>query len=80
MAWYGDGMTRDMSARGMYIESHTSPPLAAVVRCSVCLPPLEPGQHVLTGIAVGRVTRVDRTGFAVNSKVFVLRNDETREN
>lgn len=80
MAWFGDGITRDMSARGMYVVSETSPPLATVVRCNVCLPPLEPSQHVLTGIVVGRVIRVDETGFAVTSKVFVLRSDEARSN
>ncbi|MFB3814511.1 MAG: PilZ domain-containing protein [Terriglobales bacterium] len=70
------GVTRDLAAHGIFINANRQPPLSAVVRCQLLFPPLDNSakEPYLLGIAVGRVKRVEEDGFAVQTRLFYLRN------
>ncbi len=75
----GAGKTRDLSARGIFVETAACPPLSAIVRCELLVPNLDEDRinHWLRGTAVGRVVRSDaNVGFAISSRVFVLRDED----
>jgi len=73
----GEGITRDISARGAFILTPTCPPAEVMVRMEIFLPPLrEAGQSVRL-LTEGRVIRIEhpaaetaRDGFAVISEGF----------
>jgi hypothetical protein len=74
-----EGTTRDISPRGLFIETPDASFVQGVVRCFILLPPLlDAGweESDLEATVVGRVIRTESSGvsgFAVQSRVFVLR-------
>jgi hypothetical protein len=78
------GVTRDISAKGMFVRTGTVPPASVVVRCRLELPALDTRAPdvVHEAIAVGRVIRSDRDlppserGFALRTRAFVVRHEE----
>jgi hypothetical protein len=72
-----EGVTRDISAAGVFVLSEVFPPVSAIIRCEVLIPSLDVQAQgsLLEVIAVGHVVRAgESNGFAVRSKKFVLRD------
>lgn len=68
-----EGLTRDISVKGLFVASPDSPPVSAVVRCQVALPPLSGAAEPSTPVVlrgIGRVVRTDerRPGFAIRMR------------
>jgi hypothetical protein len=78
------GVTRDISAKGMFVRTGTIPPASAVVRCYLKLPALDTRAPdvVHEAIAVGRVVRSDgdlppsERGFALRTRAFVVKHED----
>lgn len=78
------GVTRDISARGMFVRTSTVPPPSAVVRCELELPALDTRAPDIVhhAVAVGRVIRSDQDlppserGFALRTRVFSVRHKD----
>jgi hypothetical protein len=75
----GEGMTRDMSAAGMFVSTAFRPQAATRVRVEVVLPPLQEGGSPVWVKVFGQVVRIESdraetAGFALTSQNFVLRN------
>jgi len=71
------GVTRDISAGGVFVEADTPPPVGLPVRLEIVLPPLRkdvPGIRLLTESRVLRVQPAadERPGFAAVNEQFVL--------
>ena len=76
----GEGLTRDVSSRGLYVWSEEGPPAGVVVDVEVLLPRFHEKTPGLRIEGRGRVTRVDsrlektpQIGFGVSSEIFILR-------
>jgi hypothetical protein len=68
----GDGITRDISGKGAYIRTSTSPPTGVTVEIEIFLPPIAAGGKSMTVATSGQVIRVEHfadkealSGFAV---------------
>jgi hypothetical protein len=74
-----EGTTRDISPQGLFVETPDASLVHGVVRCFMLLPSLldtRLEESDLEATVVGRVIRTERSGvsgFAVQSRVFVLR-------
>ena len=73
------GLTRDLSAAGVYLYSAKVPPVGVPIEFAAILPPLEPTLPALRLHGEARVMRVEKVtgkaagnGFAVKNKEFVL--------
>lgn len=71
------GVTRDISAGGVFVEADTPPPVGLPVRLEIVLPPLRVGTPGIRLLAEGRVLRVEPAvdegpGFAAVNEQFVL--------
>ena len=71
------GVTRNISAGGVFVEADTLPPVGLPVRLEIMLPPLRVGVPGIRLLAEGRVLRVepaaeDGPGFAAVNERFVL--------
>jgi PilZ domain len=73
-----EGITRDLSPKGIYVNTAFPPAIHGVVRCYMLLPSLtddETETGDLEATVIGRVVRTDSSdhcGFAVAARVFVL--------
>ncbi len=81
----GEGVTRDISLRGLYVWTEQSPPAGVVVEMEVLLPRLEVKAPGLRIEARGHVTRAEsrsdeglQTGFGFCSEDLVLRSLDER--
>jgi hypothetical protein len=79
----GIGLTRDISARGLFAFTTSPPPLGSDVKLKAFLPPPRSAVPPVQIRGQGRVVRVDaahdgeaRAGFAVAGGRFVLRRGE----
>jgi hypothetical protein len=75
----GEGITRDISARGAFILTPTCPPAETMVRMEIFLPPLREAGQCVRLVTEGRVIRIEhsaaetaRDGFAVVSEGFAI--------
>lgn len=75
----GEGVTRDISARGAFILTPTSPPAEVMVRMEIFLPALRDSGQSVRLAAEGRVIRIEhqaaettQNGFAVVSEGFAI--------
>jgi hypothetical protein len=73
----GEGITRDISARGAFILTPTSPPAEVMVMMEIFLPPLRDAGQSVRLVTEGRVIRIEhpaaetaQDGFAVVSEGF----------
>ncbi len=78
-----EGITRDISLKGVFVYSVVSPPEKAPIRMEVDLPPLREGASPVHIHVQGRVVRIERdvsdpvhSGFAVASESTILRGGE----
>jgi hypothetical protein len=73
----GLGVTRDMTAKGMFVDVTESecPPTSVILRCDLLVPSLDEKEPnaVIEAVSVGRVVRNEKGGFAVRNKRFMLR-------
>ena len=76
--WHTTGMTRDVSTHGVYVHCDEPPPFGAVVRCRflVAAESTDGEDIEWEAVAIGRVCRVERTGFAARLRRFLLREPE----
>jgi hypothetical protein len=74
----GEGVTRDISAEGMFVSTSSSPPAEVQIRIEIVLPPLHTGAPPLRIRGVGKVIRTETgsatAGFALASQAFALQN------
>jgi hypothetical protein len=83
----GEGVTRDISAGGMYLYTKTPPPVGSPVKLELLLPKVRGAMHALRMKVMGRVVRVQPTedpdeqisGFAAVTDEFVLQEPATDE-
>lgn len=75
----GEGVTRDISAEGVFLFASTLPPVGSVIRFEISLPPLPGAVRRLRIEAEGRVLRLEPaagekewSGFAAVTEGFVL--------
>jgi hypothetical protein len=75
----GEGLTRDINAKGAFILTPTFPPEGVLVSVEIFLPSLRSGGHPVSLITEGQVIRVEHTGagagrggFAVVSQGFAI--------
>lgn len=74
----GQGITRDLSPKGIFVRTASLPSIKGIVRCYVLLPSLTDGETEevdLEATVIGRVVRTEHSddcGFAVEARVFVL--------
>lgn len=81
---FGEGTTRDISSKGLFILTETPPPVNSVIRCWFYMPMVEQrlSKHAYKVITVARVLRVDVTvfgmnaGFAASARIVVLRDSD----
>lgn len=82
---FGDGSTRDINSKGLFVLTETLPRVNSVIRCWFYLPTREQ-LHFELGYKVTTVARVLRvttevmssedTGFAVSARVIALTDCE----
>jgi hypothetical protein len=79
----GEGQSRDINGRGIYIYSRLKPPVGSYVEMNVLLPQANPPKRVAELHAEGRVVRIDsaetqarNAGFATMNHTVVLRDSE----
>jgi hypothetical protein len=77
----GEGQSRDINGRGIYIYSRRKPPVGSYVEMNVLLPQAMPPKRVAELHAEGRVVRIDATemqsrtaGFATMNHTVILRD------
>jgi hypothetical protein len=77
----GEGLTRDISVRGVYILTPTCPPPKVVIQVEIFLTSPGATGHSVRIVTEGRVLRVEhpakgkaRGGFAVAGKGFEIRD------
>jgi hypothetical protein len=76
----GKGVTRDISAKGLYLETETPPPVGSSIKLDVVLPRVRGMLKNLRMKAMGRVVRVQPpqeeddpiSGFAAITDRFIL--------
>ena len=77
----GKGVTRDMSAKGLYLHTETPPPVGSSIKLDLLLPKVRGMLKNLRMKAMGRVVRVQPpqaeddpiSGFAAITDRFILR-------
>ena len=79
----GEGLTRDISSRGLFVLSADSPPAGMVVAVEVLLPRLDEGGYGLRIEGRGYVTRAEarrddgpKTGFGFCMDNLILRSSD----
>lgn len=82
----GEGQSRDINGRGIYIYSHRKPPVGSYLEMNVLLPQATPPTRVAELHAEGRVVRIDsaetqtsNAGFATMNHTVVLRDSDGNE-
>lgn len=81
----GEGYTRDVSKRGVFIVSDSCPPSHTKLRLDVILPPLKYDSAPVQMRGQGQVVRVEqgrtakRKGFAAEVQHFTLRNKDLQD-
>lgn len=75
-----EGVTRDVSSGGLYIEAIKAPPLHAQVRFEIHLPEIGTSAPELRICGEGEVCRVEMSGFAVRSSNKLRVNRVRRKN
>lgn len=80
----GEGITRDMSTKGVFVYSVVLPPERAPITMEVAFPPLREGASPVRIHLHGQVMRVEsypadpvHNGFAVASESTILRGGES---
>lgn len=81
----GEGVTRDISSKGMYVVTRDHPPGRAPLRFKVLLPPIPGAPIAMWMEGRGYVARVEKpkkdravAGFSLRIKRFCLRACELR--
>lgn len=79
----GEGVTRDMSSRGIFIWSPALPPIGTQLECEVFIPKNSPSDTSLKVLVKGLIKRIDSfrqlhnaIGFAVESKRVAISTEE----
>jgi hypothetical protein len=78
----GEGQSRDLNGRGIYVYSDLIPPVGSPVDMNVLLPQLAPLSRPAELHAEGRVVRIEpgasskATGFAAMNHTVILRDAE----
>ena len=83
----GKGVTRDISAGGMYLYTKTPPPVGSSVKLELLLPKVRGAVQAFKMKVLGRVVRVQppedpeelTSGFAAITDRFVLQQPEEEE-
>jgi hypothetical protein len=82
----GEGQSRDINGRGIYIYSHQKPPVASYVEMNILLPQAMPPKRLAELHAKGRVVRIDSSetpsqasGFATMNHTMALRDADGNE-
>jgi len=82
----GQGFTRDISSRGVYVYAESQPPIDAEIQIDVDLPPLLEADSTLRMSGDAKVIRVEATaidehceGFVAEAKSYVLHRAKNRE-
>lgn len=81
----GEGRSRDLNGRGVFVQSRSVPPLGSSLVINILLPQPEPLRRLAELYAEGRVVRIESSaspaetvGFATMNHTVVLRDAEGR--
>ena len=68
----GEGVTRDVSAAGVFVESPVSPPPASTIELEISFPSFRFGPHTLSLVSQGRVVRVENSAADEQNNGFAI--------